>query len=656
MSLFGSKKAKSATTDKIGALKIQSQGYGNVVPMVYGMARVSPTLFFYGNFISFQVKNKTKSSGKGMGSGAKSQNTTQYCAAIMLGLACHEISNTGKLWVDKKKYNSATAGNYEFVGGILFNRNFNLYTGTQTQNPWGYLSTYEPTKAVHLRGFSYMAINFYLLGDSATLGNHSVEVKGLGSDPVKFDANPADIISHLLNNQCNIAVDGFADYKNLCATYDVYFSLALTEQQQAGEVIKDILNVTSSELVFKNGVATVVPYFTAGAIRYHLTELDYLAEKGQVTIKPTRKKAIDCFNHLKLEFLNRDNDYNIEIVEAKDLASIETIGLRTAETITAHFVTHPQRAKNLVEVLLQRDLNNRNTYEFTLSIKYIRLEPMDVVTLTDASLGLNQRTVIIKKIVITPDWQLQITAEDYNVSAYEMLEYAVHQVQSYIPDYTGGVGNINAPVIFAAPKELAQNGLEIWIAASSSNLNYGGCEVHISLDGGTSYEKIGTIDGSCRMGVLTADLPVTTQSLDTTNTLSLNMVQSNGILNSVDSITLNTYGTLSRVGNEFIAYQTATLTSPNQYDITTLRRGLYDSNQGAITGDSFVRCDDSLFKYAYNAIYAGRPVKLKFPSYNHFGEGLQDLATVPAYDFTIPQTATWDSNLLWDNQQTLWWN
>lgn len=656
MSLFG-KKQKQSLPDKIGALKIQSQGYGNVVPIVYGTMRISPLLFFYGNFIAFAVKEKKKSSGKGMGSKSSANITWQYCAAVMMGMTSHEITSTGKLWVDKKVYASVSAPNFEVVGGIIFYKNFSVFTGSQAQTPWGYLSTYEPTKAVNLKGFSYLAANFYLLGENAQLGNHSIEVAGLYPHATKKDANPAHIIEHLLMAECGIPaarINVLTDYANYCVAQDIYFSLALTEQQQASEVITDLLNMTSSDLVIRNGQINIIPYYTAGTVRYHLTTDDFIAERGKPALKPTRKKAIDSFNALKLEFVNRDTDYNIEVVDAKDQASIETIGLRTGETIKAHFVTHAQRAKNLVEFLLRRDLNVRNTYEFTLSPKYLRLEPMDVVSLTDASLGLYQQPVIIKKLVITNEWAIKVTAEDYGGQVYVETNYATHSPEPFIPDQTGSAGDVNAPVIFAAPRELSSDGYEIWCGISSSSTQFGGCEVHVSLDGGASYEKIGVQDGSSRMGVLTDNLPADSQSLDTTHTLKINVAQSNAILNAVDQVSVDTLGTLSRVGNEFLAYRDVTLTAVNQYDLAYLRRGLYGTSQGAITSDTFVRCDDSLFKFPYNPLYAGRTIKIKFPSFNVYGDALQDLSTLPAYDFTIPGVI-WDSGAsVWDGGLTIW--
>jgi hypothetical protein len=385
---------------------------------------------------------------------------------------------------------------------------------------------------------------------------------------------------------------------------------------------------------------------------YTLSSDDFIAEEGTTAITQTRKKAIDVHNVLKIEFLNRTNDYNIEIAEAKDIASIESIGLRPAETLTAHGITSAQTAVNLANYLLCRDLTRRNSYEFSLSLRYIRLEPMDVITLSDVTLGLDNSPVIIKKIIITPDYLLKLTVEDY---WYPVMpsNYPLPVTAPYIPDYTVAIGNINPPVIFLAPSVLTTSGYEIWCAISSSDANYGGCDIHISIDGGVSYQRIGSHIGSARMGVLAADL-VSGSEIDTAHTLAVDLTQSNSILSSVGQVSVDTLETLCHVGNEFIAYRDVALTSVSHYAINYLRRGLYGSTQGAVTGDKFVRCDDALFKFPYSPAYRGMTIKLKFTSFNIYQEAPQDISTVPAYDFLITGTS-WDSNTSqWDSGSTFW--
>lgn len=76
-----------------------------------------------------------------------------------------------------------------------------------------------------------------------------------------------------------------------------------------------------------------------------------------------------------------------------------------------------------MQLLLQRRLYVRNEYEFELGWKYCRLEPMDIVTITDESLGLNQFLVRITRVEEDEEGVLSITAEELAVGSRSAVEY-----------------------------------------------------------------------------------------------------------------------------------------------------------------------------------------------------------------------------------------
>jgi hypothetical protein len=64
------------------------------------------------------------------------------------------------------------------------------------------------------------------------------------------------------------------------------------------------------------------------------------------------------------------------------------------------------------QLMLQRKLYVRNTYKFRLGLRYALLEPMDIVLISDAALGLSQAPVRITQIEEDQDGELTITAEE----------------------------------------------------------------------------------------------------------------------------------------------------------------------------------------------------------------------------------------------------
>ncbi len=163
---------------------------------------------------------------------------------------------------------------------------------------------------------------------------------------------------------------------------------------------------------------------------------------------------------------------------------------------------------------------------------------------------------------------------------------------------------------------------------------WGGAFVWLSTDGST-YSQIGTIKGPSRQGVLTAALAAGLNP-DTTNALSVDLTESGGTLASGSLLDAQSGVTLCLVDGELLAYQTATQTGLNAYNLTYLIRGLYGSAIAAhSSGAPFVYLDSAIFKYALPAAFIGVPIYLKFQSFNIFGNAAQDLSTCVAYSYTL---------------------
>lgn len=197
-------------------------------------------------------------------------------------------------------------------------------------------------------------------------------------------------------------------------------------------------------------------------------------------------------------------------------------------------------------------------------------------------------------------------------------------------------GASNPPIIFEPPAALAGGDLEVWVVASGG-ANWGGCQVWLSSDGNT-YALAGTIYRGARQGVLAASLPSHADP-DLTDTLPVDLTQSQGQLLSGTRADADGLVTLCYCDGELISYQTATLTSSFHYTLGYLRRGAYGTAIAAhVSNSAFARFgpnDPSVLKYRYPASYVGRTIFVKLPAFNIFGQALQSLAGVAAVAFTL---------------------
>ena len=456
----------------------------------------------------------------------------------------------------------------------------------------------------------------------------------------KPDANPADVIEDFITNPRygaapNLNMADLSEFWTYCAATNLLISPALTEQREAFEIINEIVEAVNCAVVPSpdglkirsygdsavtgNGV-TFVPNLEPV---YHLTDDDFLGEDQPIRVR--RSRDTDAYNHCQIEYVNRFNQYNTETVEAKDQANIEMFGLRTQDPVKFDFFCEPKIARHAVQLLLQRKLYVRNEYEFELGWKYCRLEPMDIVTITDESLGLNQFPVRITRVEEDEEGVLSITAEELAVGSRSAVEYDLQSSNGY----QGGneePGNVNAPVIFEPPLDLTGGKNQIWIAASGG-INWGGCNVWVSLDN-TTYEMIGTIYGSARYGELVTAINSSATSMQVQLNTSSQIF--GGTLQDAE-----VDATLCKVGDEYINYVDATLDGSGRYTLSGMLRGRFNDASPHNAGEPFVRIDRAIFEYEFNSNLVGKEVYLKFTSFNGLEQKEETLDEVTAYSYTV---------------------
>jgi hypothetical protein len=250
------------------------------------------------------------------------------------------------------------------------------------------------------------------------------------------------------------AADMRDSWSAYCRANQILISPLWDSQRSLADILGDLADITNTAIVWSEGRLKMIPYgdvevvstgavgerFTSvtftptddpgattdGAnigVRYDLTLDEFLPGKGGDAVLIARRpivpdvrgdyKSDGFFNHVRAEFLNAANGYAVEIVEAKDDASIAEVGLVAQEPDTRHEFTNAQAAQDYAERRLARLVVVRNVYSFKLDWRFVLLEPMDVVTLTDPSVGLNQRRVRITAIDEDKEGALSFEAEDY---------------------------------------------------------------------------------------------------------------------------------------------------------------------------------------------------------------------------------------------------
>lgn len=638
---MGGSSTISSTEPLLGSVRVQQSTYGISLPVIFGRNRVPLNLGWYGDFLAIAHTTTTEQGGKG-GGGVTQQNTTYTYQAAMIGfIAEGPIAGVRRVWQGKKEFPS--------IGAL----NLGLMPGEYGQPIWGHLTTNHPPEAVGYSGMAYVMSPAFALTSNAEVENHTLEVDGFAQYPGSQNCDPRDVVVDVLTNTnygAGFPVARLADtssYSNYCLAANLLISVALTERRSARDSLGDLLLMTNTGAVNSGGKLKLIPYgdqqITGNGItfvpnvtpEYDLTDDDFLGA-GEDPIKIRVKSPADMYNHVQVEFINTQNGFNIETVEAKDQADIEASELRTMTPVKMHALPDAETALFVAETIKQRSLYIPNEYEFTLGWRYVLLEPMDIVTLTCSRTMLDKTPVRVISWEENSDGDLTIIAEDFPIGTASAPRNPSQAALGYSPNYNATAGNVNAPVIFEPPGPLV-NALEVWLAISGL-VNYGGCNVWVSFDGET-YKKVGSTYGSARQGLLASDLPIGA-SIDEINTLDVDVSQSKVELLSGTQDDARNWRTVCYVDGELIAYEVADLVGPNLYALSYLARGAYGTDiRFHAAGTKFSRLDQAIYTYPFTLGDIGKTIHLKFQAFNTFGGGIQDLADLDAYSYVIKGSA-----------------
>ena len=295
-------------------------------------------------------------------------------------------------------------------------------------------------------GLCYVTGTPIQLGSSPALPNISFEIYGVagGTAGPDFpnDSRPDRIITDLLTNPrygagfptANLDTGGsLADWGLYCQAAQLAMSLLFDKQQPAARWLEEVAQLTVSAVVWSGKLLKIVPYGDSalsanGASwspnltwQYALTDSDFLPWQespnganggGSDPVLLTRADPAQATNWLSLEYMDSGNSYNPQVVAVYDQGLIDRYGLRSEPPVQAHEFTNPTSAAVSAQLLLQRKAYIRNTYKLKLGWRYALLEPMDIVLISDAALGLSNAAVRVTEIAEDDNGELTVTAEE----------------------------------------------------------------------------------------------------------------------------------------------------------------------------------------------------------------------------------------------------
>jgi hypothetical protein len=170
--LFGPEAANQTVHGpRMQDLRVQSSGYGSVIPRVYGKARLSGNVIWMRGFHEEVRSESEEVGGGGKGGGGGSQTVTtvsyHYYADLALGLCEGPIDEVVRIWADG---NALDEDKYA---------DLRVHRGTSGQNPDSLIQAVKGVnKTPAYRGLAYVVLEkLYITPFGNRLPNLSFEIK-----------------------------------------------------------------------------------------------------------------------------------------------------------------------------------------------------------------------------------------------------------------------------------------------------------------------------------------------------------------------------------------------------------------------------------------------------------------------------------------------
>lgn len=299
---------------------------------------------------------------------------------------------------------------------------------------------------------------------------------------------------------------------------------------------------------------------------------------------------------IDLVFLDKNNDYDAKSLYAE--RNNTDSEKRYIETLPV--VLDENRARNIVETLLYSTWLEKSIFTFILPLKYIYLEPADIVNLQLKNntyiLKINTVKLIDNKIVITATI-FDNTLYDYqnNITLNNNLEIFQESGRTHIEIIE--IPAINQDMI---------NKINVFFLIKNELKNWQGAYLYFSNNNQKSYTILNETKTLSTIGsVLNTSHNVKPYYFDYKNKLKVtfnNKIDTDLLLN-IGNYELFNGVNLAIYGNEIIQFKNIVLNEDGTYTVSDLLRGLFDTENEISNHkeyDRFIILNDSILRQEFN--------------------------------------------------------
>lgn len=591
---------------KLEDLHVTGSGYGAMIPMVWGRARLG------GNIIwATDLEDHIE--------GGKNNRYHAYYANLAVAICRGPVQQVRRIWAEDLVI-------YDASQSPATRHTIRIYRGTEDQPADPLIQSVEgAANTPAYRGLCYVVFEELPLKD---WGNR------IPSLNFEVDAGPATV-GKVIGDVLDLA-GLVAGERDLSAATSLVTGCILAQQTAAREFLDALLRVYAVDLAEIDERIVALP--RGGAVELSVEEGDLGARVWQ---GPTQEvpAPLEIMRAAELEIPARVDVGYMEAAREYQQAEQRAIrytktGVAEARTLKLPLVLTASEARRVAERQLYTEWLERTRYRFALGPRYWRLAPGSIISLPVGGERRRAR-ITAMEIGLFAEARCEAVLDDDEVLAQEAAG-------SEVPTRPA-VGDSVVPTLFTAwsGRELRdEDGLAPgFYVAAGGGAGWRGCGVYYSPDGGTTWIACGEMAQAVPWGTATSALAewADPAAWDTAHAVGVQLQV--GSLSTVSQMEVDAGLNAAVLGNEIIGFATATAGGGGAYTLSTLRRGRRGTPMsGHAVGERFVLVSPGApLRVSVPANLVGQAVQVKCLSP---GQVLEDVAAVTL--IIAPQNAPYD--------------
>jgi len=279
-------------------------------------------------------------------------------------------------------------------------------------------------------------------------------------------------------------------------------------------------------------------------------------------LKIDRFQTVELSRAINILYTNKDNNYDI----GSQSAFRNDSNTENTKTYQYPLALNDTEAKQLAEMYLYSEWNERLEFEFSLPSEYINLVPSNIINIENEGKIFTAR---LTKIDHATNKQINVKASLENPIVYDSSAIGS---DTGIVDY---VIKIAGPTDFELLDIPMLDNLYdkegIYIAANGYLDGWNGCGIDKSIDSEVTYSGVGSITTGTLLGTAITALPSGKTTVWDTNSITVSMINGSLYSNSME-VVLNGLNYLL-IGNEIIQYMDSTDNGDGTFLLENLLRG-----------------------------------------------------------------------------------